>query len=163
MIFPLAVTALHVVINGIPVRSFNPAFLRAGRVLAPLDPFLTSVVASIEYSGNVLIVRRADRFAQIAMPTQSDPGEFSKTFVAIGPVLRTLGISVSYDNARRTLYVRADSMPVTTPTPFNPAVPAALPQVVFTPSPQPTSIPKVTGSPLPRRTPLPADSQVPMI
>jgi hypothetical protein len=162
MMFPVSAIALSVVVNGTTLRSYQPAFLRSGRVVAPVEPFLTTVTASIESSGKVLIVRWGDRFAQVPLRQAPHPGDFPSIFVEIGPVLRTLGISASYDPARRTLYVQTRRIPLTTPTPFNPAVPYATPRVVFTPSPQPTPVPKIMGTPLPRRTPLPVETSIPV-
>lgn len=161
MMFPVTAITLSVVVNGKTLRSYQPAFLRGGRVVAPIEPFLTTITASIESSGNVLIVRWQDRFAQVPIRRTPHPAEFASMFVEIGPVLRTLGISVSYDSARRTVYVQTPQIPLTTPTPFNPAVPYATPRVVFTPSPQPTPVPTITGTPLPRRTPLPVETSIP--
>ena len=161
MIFPLAATPLSVVVNGKVVRSYNAPFVRAGHVMAPLDPFVTAVAASIEYSGGTLVVRRADRFAQVPMPLQPHPAHFQSTFVEIAPLLRTLGIRVDYDAARRAVIVQTPPVPLATPTPFNPAVPFVAPTIVFTPVPAPTPRPIVSGAPSPRRTPLPVATSVP--
>jgi len=79
VIFPLAATPLSVVVNGKVVRSYNAPFVRAGHVMAPLDPFVTAVAASIEYSGGTLVVRRADRFAQVPMRRCCVRWEFALT------------------------------------------------------------------------------------
>lgn len=157
----LGATVLTVMLNGKPLRSYIPVYVREGRIIAPLDPYVTSVVASIEQSGRVLLVRRADRFAQVSMPALPHPAAFPATLVELGPLLRTIGIRISYDKPRHTVYIETPPTPLTTPTPFNAAVPSAPPRVVFTPSPQPTTRPVVTGTPLPRRTPLPLDTSVP--
>jgi hypothetical protein len=147
-------------LNGTVVHSYNAPYVRAGRVMAPLEPFVTSIAASIEYIGGTLVIRRADRFAQIPMRQEPHPSHFQSTFVQIAPVFRTLGIRVSYDAARRALVVQTPSAPIATPTPFNPAVPLIAPRAVFTPTPAQTPRPAVTGSPLPRRTPLPFSADV---
>jgi hypothetical protein len=147
-------------LNGTVVRSYNPPYVRAGRVMAPLEPFVTSIAGSIEYIGGTLVIRRADRFAQIPMPQEPQPSHFQSTFVQIAPVLRTLGIRVSYDAAQRALIVETPPAAIATPTPFNPAVPLIAPRAVFTPTPAQTPRPMVTGSPLPRRTPLPFSTDV---
>jgi hypothetical protein len=149
-----------VTLNGTVVRSYNAPYVRAGRVMAPLEPFVTSVAGSIEYIGGTLVIRRADRFAQIPMPQEPHPSRFQSIFVQIAPVLRTLGIRVSYDAARRALVVQTPSDAVATPTPFNPAVPFVAPRAVFTPTPAQTPRPTVIGTPLPRRTPLPFSTEV---
>lgn len=160
MIFPPAAAVFNVTINGIVVRSYNAPYVQRGRVMAPIEPFVTSVAASIEYSGGTLIVRRGDRFAQLRMRAPH-PAHFQSTFVPIGPLLRTIGVSIAYDAGNRTVAIVSPHNPLTTPTPFNPAVPWVAPRVVFTPSPAQTPKPVVTGIPLPRRTPLPASTSVP--
>lgn len=158
MIFP---SAPSVVLDGSVVHSYVAPFIRGGHVMAPLDPFVTRVSASIEYSGGTLIVRRADRFAQIEMPPPY-PSQFKTTYVEIAPILRTLGVAVSYDAAHRRLIVRTPSPVLATPTPFNPAVPRILPNPVFTPTPPPaTPRPQFTGTPSPRRTPIPYATSTP--
>jgi hypothetical protein len=160
VIFPLAAAALSVTINGVAVRSYNAPYVKAGRVMAPIEPFVTSVAASIEYSAGVLIVRRGDLFAQLRMP-QPHPAHFQSTFVPIGPLLRTIGVAITFDRKRGALAIVAPRIPLATPTPFNPTVPWVAPRVVFTPVPVQTAKPVVTGIPLPRRTPLPASTTVP--
>lgn len=128
--------------------------------MAPLEPFVTTVAASIEYSGGMLVVRRGDRFAQVAMQ-QPYPARFASTYVEIAPLLRTLGIRVSYDAARRAVVVETPHAPLVTPTPYNPAVPWVAPNVVFTPTPVQTNRPAVSESPAPRRTPLPVTTSLP--
>lgn len=149
-----------VTVNGIVVRSYNAPYVERGRVMAPIDPFVTGVAASIEYVGGTLIVRRGDLFAQLRMP-QPHPAHFQSTFVPIGPLLRTIGVSIEYDAANRRVAIVAPRIPLATPTPFNAAVPWVAPRVVFTPTPAQTPKPVVTGIPLPRRTPLPASTTVP--
>ncbi len=161
MIFPLAASALIIVLNGTVVRSYTQPFLQDGHVMAPLAPFVTRVAASVGYSGGELIVRRADRFAEVEVAGQPQPADFISTFVPIASVLRTLGASVSYDAKLRVLIVKVPPLPLATPTPFNPAVPLVGPRVVFTPTPAQTPKPVVTGEPAPRRTPLPVSTSVP--
>ena len=155
MIFPLA--ALSIVVNGSVMRSYNAPYIERGRVMAPLEPFVTAVAASVEYTGGVLIVRRADRFAQVQVRSAAHPCAYQSTYVPIASVLRTLGARVTYDAAARRLLVDLPPAALATPTPFNPAVPRVAPSAVFTPSPAPTPRPVVTGKPVPRRTPIPAD------
>lgn len=160
MIFPLAAAVPTIVLDGSVLRSYNAPYIERGRIMAPLDPFVTSIAAGIEYSGGVLIVRRADRFAQIPM-AQPYPSHFQSTYVPIAPILRSLGVQFSYDAAAHVLLVRTPPAVLATPTPFNPAVPQAAPRIVFTPTPVQTARPIVTGTPAPRRTPLPFSSPVP--
>ncbi|HEV2261219.1 MAG TPA: hypothetical protein VGR69_02885 [Candidatus Rubrimentiphilum sp.] len=156
MIFPLAAPALVVVLNGSIVRSYNPPYVRNGRVIAPVDPFVTLVAAKIAYSGNMLVISRGDRFAQITLKVRPVPVQWTRTYVAIAPILRTLGLEVAYDPSARRLDIVTPASVLVTPTPFNAAVPLVAPAAVFTPSPQATPRPIVTGKPIPRRTPLPS-------
>ena len=112
--------------------------------MAPIDPYVIDVAASIEYDDGTILVRRGDLFAQAP----------ARAFVEIGPLLRTLGITVSYDARVRRLVIETPRVVLATPTPFNPAVPQATPTVLFTPTPPTTPRPVVTGKPSPRRTPL---------
>lgn len=145
MLTPPACAALTVTIDGKALRSYRAVCLVDGRILAPVDPYVIAVVASVEYDGNTIVVRRGDRFVQVpAAPV-----------VEIGPLLRTLGLQVAYDPKSARVDIRTPQLPLATPTPFNPAVPESSPLPVFTPSPAPTPRPVVSGSPAPRRTPLP--------
>lgn len=144
MIFPLAAAALSVVFNGIPVRSYRRAFIAHGHVMAPADPYLTAMSASIENSGATILVRRGDRFAQARVVHGN---------VAIGPIMRALGASVIYDGLAHQLKISIAPPPFATATPFNRAVPQAAVRAVFTPTPVPTNKPTVAGKPVPRRTP----------
>ena len=120
--------------------------------MASIDPFLTMLSASVEMQDGGIVVRRGDRFAQ----ARSYDG-----YVAIAPILRSLGAQVSYDTAARKLLVTLRPLPFATATPFNRSVPQAPPAVVFTPSPSATEKPVVAAKPLPRRTPLPVISATP--
>lgn len=157
MIFPLA-AALTIVLDGTPVRSYNAPYLDRGRVMAPLDPYVTAIARSIEYDGKELVVRLGDVFAQVPMRSAPPPGRYECTYVALAPIARTLGARVWFDARTHTLYVRTPQVAFATPTPFNPAVPRVAPTGVFTPAPPQTPRPVVSGTPLPRRTPLPVQS-----
>jgi hypothetical protein len=155
MIFPLIAPALVVVLNGTIVHSYSPAYVVHGHVIAPLEPYVTAVAATIGYSGSQLIVTRGDRFAQLPVAANTAPAQWAQTYVEIAPLMRSLGVRVAYDAQLRRLELDTNGSIVVTPTPFNPAVPAAAPSNVFTPAPTATPRPQVSGSPAPRRTPLP--------
>lgn len=161
MIFPLAVAAITVVLDGTPVRSYNKPYLERGRVMVPLDPYVTSIARSIEYDGKALIVRLGDFFAQVPMGNAPPPERYQVTYVPLGPIARTLGARVRLDASTQTLYVDMPPAALVTPTPFNPAVPRPEPTEVFTPAPAATPRPVVSGTPLPRRTPIPVGSPGP--
>lgn len=149
---------LTVVLDGTPVRSYNAPYLQNGRVMAPIEPYVTAIAASVGYDGKALIVRLGDLFAQVPMDAPPAPQHYARTYVEIGPIARTLGARVRFDARANTLYVETPRMALATPTPFNPAVPQPSPREVFTPAPAQTPRPIVSGTPLPRRTPLPAQS-----
>lgn len=161
MIFPPA-AILTVTLNGALLHSYRPALLRNGHVIAPLDPYVTSVAAQMGYSGRTLIVTRGDRFAQMNVPGRPPPAAWPRTYVQLAPVLRTLGVAVTYDAAHRRLTLRTPPPLLAMPTPFNPAVPSAAPRAVFTPVPAATPRPVVTGAPSPRRTPIPVPGPTPL-
>ena len=160
MIFPLE-ALVTVLLNGSIVRSYNPPLIRRGRVVAPVEPFLTSIAASIGDEDSVIVIVRGDRFAQVPAPPSTQPSQFARTYVTLAPILRLLGAAVHYDGHRHELDVRIAGNPVATPTPFNAAVPRAPSATVFTPQPSPTPRPIVSGKPAPRRTPLPMPEQTP--
>lgn len=155
MIFPLSAPALVVLLNGTIVHSYSPAYVVRGHVVAPLDPYVTAVAASIGYSGSALIVTRGDRFAQLPVGANIAPAQWAQTYVEIAPLMRSLGVRVAYSAQFRRLEIDTAEPIVVTPTPFNAAVPAAAPSEVFTPAPIVTPRPQVSGKPAPRRTPLP--------
>jgi len=155
MIFPLSAPALVVVLNGTILRSYSPAYVVRGHVVAPLEPYVTAVAASIGYSGSHLVATRGDRSALLPVAANVAPAQWAQTYVEIAPLMRSLGVRVAYDAQLRRLEIDTAGTVVVTPTPFNPAVPAALPSDVFTPSPAATPRPQVSGKPAPRRTPLP--------
>ena len=152
---------MTIVMDGTVVRSYNPPYLQRGHVMAPIDPFVTSVAASVSYSAGMLVIIRGDRFAQVPMALGPHPAHYDSTYVEIAPVLRTLGASVFYDAASHRLIVRTPRVLVVSPSPFNGAVPQPTPTAVFTPTPAITSRPIVTGAPVPRRTPLPVAAPTP--
>lgn len=154
VIFPLAV-ALTVVIDGRPLRAYNAPYVKQGRVMAPLNPYVTAIARSIGYDGKALIIRLGDRFTQVPMASAPAPSRYDRLYVALAPIARTLGARVWFDVHTHTLYVQTPLRALATPTPFNPAVPEAPPRAVFTPSPAPQPRPTVSGTPLPRRTPIP--------
>ncbi len=135
MIFPLAAAALTVLLDGVPLRSYNKPYIAGGHVMAPLEPYVTALAASIEFDGRALIVRRGDIFAQLPMSAAPDPERYESTYVEFAPLARTLGLRVRFDARTRTLYVHTPRAAFATPTPFNPAVPHVLPSAVFTPTP----------------------------
>lgn len=129
--------------------------------MAPVDPYITSISATIGYTRDWMVIVHGDRIAQVPVPPGVQPSQLARVYVAVAPILRTLGAQVAYDARRHALDVRLASGPLVTPTPFNAAVPGVRPTELFTPVPSATPAPLVTGKPLPRRTPLPAPESTP--
>jgi hypothetical protein len=142
-----------VVIDGRSVESYNGAYASAGRVYAPLRPFVTALADRIWFDGDVLVIVRDGRSISVRMHS-SRPDALDHAYVPLAAVLRSLGETVQYDSGRVIVHTPAQPL-VATPTPFDPFEPQASPSPVFTPTPPVTPRPVWTGSPIPRRTPLP--------
>lgn len=155
MIFPPP--PLTVALNGAILRSYNAPLVQNGRVIAPVDPYLTRFATSISYSGRTMIVTRGDRFVQVRIRPQA-PQNLQVVYVELAPLLRTLGLHVAYDAALRRVNIETPPPALVMPTPFNAAVAPVAPHIVFTPAPVSTPRPEVSGSPQPRRTPLEIDA-----
>jgi len=140
------------------VWAYHAAYISGGHVYAPLRPFVTSIACRMWYEGNTLVIARGERETRVIMQPRS-PDALDRAYVPIASLLRALGARVSY-SARR-LDVQPGSLPLATPTPFNPALPSAAPSAVFTPTPAPTPKPVFTGIPFPRRTPIPVTVPTP--
>lgn len=156
VIFPLAGPPPRLVVDGTVVRSYVSAYVHRGRILAPVDPFVTRLATRIEYSGRNMVVVRGNRSIVVRLRAIRHPSQLQSTFVEIAPLLRALGEIVHYDARSRVLEVHSPALAIVTPTPFDPGAPEAPPEAIFTPVPVPTPRPVFTGRPLPRRTPLPA-------
>jgi hypothetical protein len=157
MLFPPA-AAVAVTIDGRPVLAYHGAFVSGGRVYAPLLPFVTRVAYQVWYEDDSLLIARGDRQVRIRLRPRQ-PSALDGVYVPLASVLRALGVAVAY--RPHHLDIRPGYLAVTSPTPFNPALPSAAPETVFTPIPSPTPRPVWTGSPLPRRTPLPITQPTP--
>lgn len=137
------------------MATYASAFVRDGRVYAPLDPLVLRVADRVWFVDGGLVVERAGRRIRVPLP----PGfteELAVGYVPVAAILRGIGERVVYDSALRQLDVRSPAgvAPAMTPTPYR-AGEQVPPRVVFTPQPVPTPRPVWTGVPLPRRTPLP--------
>lgn len=147
--------ALTLLLDGRPVRSYEPLYLARGRVLGPVDPFLTGVADRIAYKGGFAIFTRQGRVVRVRLDVRP-PGGLSQTYVALVPVLRGLGEVVRLDPVRGTLDVRTPGRnAVATAGPYDARASQVAPRVVFTPTPVPTERPIWNGTPRPRRTPIP--------
>lgn len=147
--------ALTLLLDGRPVRSYEPLYLAGGRVLGPVDPFLTRVADRIAYSGGFAIFTRDGRNVRVRLISMP-PAGLTQTYVALVPLLRALGESVRLDSVTATLDVRTPAgVGVGTLGPFDPRARVEPPRTVFTPVPVPTDRPVWNGTPRPRRTPIP--------
>ena len=142
-------------LDGRPLPAYVRAYVADGRVYAPVRPLVAGLADRLWFEGDVLVVVRDGRTVRIALQAR-EPDALDSAYVTIGPVLRALGESVSYDPRERLLEVRTTrAQGIAPPEPYV-AGPPAVPRVVFTPEPVSTPRPVWSGSPLPRRTPLPA-------
>lgn len=145
---------MTVVLDGRPIWSYNGAYASAGRVYAPLLPFVTGIADRMWFEGDMLVIVRDGRSVAIRMASRA-PDALDRAYVPLAGILRALGESVEYARDGRVIVRTPDKTVVATPSPFDPAQPAQSPRPIFTPMPEPTVRPVWTGSPLPRRTPLP--------
>ncbi len=147
-------------LDGRRIRAYTPVLAQDGRVVGPAAPLLSRVADRAWIAdGRLIVVRDGRRVSVLLLPPV--PTRLDHTYVALGPLLRELGLNVTYDARSRVLDVRELPPEVATPTPFAPGAPQVAPNVVFTPTVTPTPRPVWTGSPLPRRTPLPFDEPLP--
>lgn len=147
--------ALTLLLDGRPVRSYEPLYLARGRVLGPVDPFLTRVAERMEYAGGYAVFSRAGRSVRVRLMPAA-PGKLGQTYVALVPLLRALGETVALNASRSVLDVRSpERVDMQPPLPFDPRAKQVGARAVFTPTPVPTDRPVWNGTPRPRRTPIP--------
>lgn len=153
-ILPVA-AAIAVLLDGRPVSAYAPAYVVGGRTYAPLVPYVSRLVDRIAYAGGKLVLSRGSRQYSLRLEP-AFPDALDRQYVALAPMLRALGISVSYDAASHSVDVVLPApAEVASPQPFDPLAPQVTPHVVFTPTPKP-ALPIVWRGPaIPRRTPLP--------
>jgi hypothetical protein len=143
-----------VVVDGRPMAAYANAYVADGRVYAAVAPLLMRLADRTWFEGDTLVIERDGRRVRVRLPAGA-PVQLDGAFVAVGPVLRALGASASYEPQSRRLSVRTRAAAVASPTPYNAATPLVAPAPVFTVVPISAPRPVWTGSPLPRRTPLP--------
>jgi hypothetical protein len=148
-----------VLLAGAAIPSSRPAWVSAeGYVYAPVDPIVRTIAQTVELAGDdsTITIAREGKQSVLRAPQNLIVESDGTIYVKLGPVVRELGGSISFDAVRKvvTIVMPAD-VPVNTPTPFNPSNPTVAPTMVFTPQPTVTPRPTPTGIPQPRRTPLP--------
>ena len=142
------------VLDGRPVRSYTSLSLQRGRVVGPVEPYLTQVAERVELTGGFLILTRGSH--RVRVPVGPGSMTLSQTEVALVPLLRALGEAVSIDaNQGRIVVTTPRATTIAKPVPFDPRVPQVAATVVFTPTPAPAPVLTWTGTPVPRRTPIP--------
>ncbi len=147
--------ALTLLLDGRPVRSYEPLYLARGRVLGPVDPFLTRVADRIAYAGGFAVFSRDGRSVRVRL-ISVPPAGLTQTYVALVPLLRALGETVRLDSTDGTLDVRTPAgAGVGAFGPFDARVRPVPARSIFTPTPVPTDRPVWNGTPRPRRTPIP--------
>jgi hypothetical protein len=154
-------SVVTIVVNGTLIPSSAPARIIGGRVVAPLAPIVVRLAARTVYapgSATVLIERGGLRIVVPVLFVEDDI-----PYVELGPVVRRIGGSATFDSPTKTLAIVLPSPDlIATPAPYNPAQPAVSPSAVFTPAPPPpTSRPIETGIPRPRRTAIPVTPSQP--
>ena len=147
-------------LDGQPVHSYAPIYLLAGQVVGPIEPFVTRLARGVTYGKGVAIVTGDGRTVRVRI-LWCRPGSPTQGYVALGPLLRDLGASVSLDRRDALVLVASPPVELGTPAPFDPSAPQASPQTIFTPEPVTTPRPTWTGSPRPRRTPIPRTTSLP--
>jgi hypothetical protein len=146
-----------VTLNGRPISAYNRAFVSAGRVFAPVRPFVTALSDRTWIDGNRLeIVRDGRRVSVLLRDRAAD-----RAYVPLAEIARELGARVEYCKGQLDIRT-APRAAITAPTPL-PAAALVSPRNVFTPMPLPTPKPVWSGPALPRRTPLPYASQPPAL
>jgi hypothetical protein len=142
------------VLDGRPIRSYTPLSLRRGRVVGPIEPYLTRVAQRIDVVGNYLVLTRGSHHVRVAAASQGVG--LAQIEVALVPLLRALGERVVVDAPAGRIEVTSPApVALADPMPFDPRAAQVAPVVVFTPTPAPTPRLTWTGTPVPRRTPIP--------
>jgi len=150
-VFPPA-AHVSVIVDGRPLPAYLPAYVRGGRVFAPVDPLLLRLADRVWRDGDAVVVERLER--RIRIPIATFGSDLALEYVPVA-ALRGLGDRLTYDPAQRKLEIETPATPpVASATPYMPYA-APSPRAVFTAQPVPTPRPVWTGPALPRRTPLP--------
>lgn len=154
MIFPPGAIPVAILLNGTPLQSYNHPYVVAGRVRAPVAPYVTRIADRIAFERGALVASRAG-FTVRVRTAQLEPQDLSRSYVPVAPLFAGLGARVHYDAQRHVLEVRLPR-----PAGLTQAPPVQLPQPnvrptrIFTPEPVVTPRPSYTGTPHPRRTPI---------
>lgn len=165
----IAAPAVAVVVDGSEILASQPALVRSGVVLAPLEPYLNGIADRIvvdpaagtitfERAEASVTVTLGDRRARVGSGTVTLPiAPYLRDggpIIPLAAIARALGLTVAFDARAHVVSMSFPAAePVATIAPFVP-VPGASP--FPTPRAEPTATPRpvVTGVPRPRRTPI---------
>lgn len=162
-----------IVVNGALVTGSQPALLRDGVVVAPLDPYVRTLATqiSLQPERDTIVVERGGRLLTFALgsrvalaggePTQLPIAPYLRAGSVILPLAvtaRALGAKVAYDARTHTLEILTQDPPLETLAPVLRETVAPLGLPTFAPTPTPAPLPTISGIPKPRRTPIPIGS-----
>lgn len=155
-----SIVTVTVVLAGTLLPASRPAWVDSrGFVFAPLDPIVTRLAQAVQVDRRQddIVIQRGDRTVVLRIGADTIAQPDGTVYVRLGPVVRALGGSVTFDASRKVVTIEMpQAEPVATPTPFQPSNPTVAPTTVFTPQPTVTPRPTPSGVPQPRRTPVPA-------
>jgi hypothetical protein len=153
-VFPIALAAVTVILNGRIIDSSQPAVLNGGMVMAPVDPFARRLAERITYNPERRTIRFERGERSIEIPIAPYVRE-DQAVIPLGLLARALGATVSYDAAHALIGILTPpANPLATMPPYIPVPPIPQPAPTFTPEPVVTPRPTVSGIPQPRRTPI---------
>lgn len=154
MIFPPGAIPVAILLNGVPVQSYNHPFLSGGRIRAPIAPYVTRIADRIALQPGLLVASRGTLTVRVRT-VAAEPADYGRAYVPVVQIFRGLGATVRYDAHLHVLEVQLrGKLPVAAGTASQTAQPNVVPRTVFTPEPVTTPRPVYTGTPHPRRTPI---------
>ncbi len=157
------------IFDGQLIAASQSAYIQAGTIMAPLDPFILRVATSVESDGQRRIT--IQRGAHAVTLVQGEPiarvdGTLKplpiapyvrdgRLIIPLAAIARSLDVRVRYEPAVHAAYLFSERAgPLATMTPFVAPPVLALPVPTFTADPIVTPRPVFTGIPRARRTPI---------
>lgn len=157
-VFPPGVPVV-VLVDGRRISAYNQAYANAGRIFAPVRPYVTALADRTWYDGDRLAITRDGHTVYVTLrATAADVP--NGAYVPLAAVARELGARVEYRRGELDIFTAPRAV-IPAPTAVPPGALVA-PRVVFTPMPVPTPRATWNGLALPRRTPLPYRSPQPV-